>query len=51
MITRVAATHNFDAGALTPQVAAPHSPARTDIANMEKVEIVNSILGHAPAQS
>ena len=43
---RVAATHNFDAGALTPQVAAPHSPANaTDIANMEKVEIDQFYIG------
>ena len=43
---RVAATHNFDASALTPQVAAPHSPANaTDIANMEKVEIDQFYIG------
>ena len=43
---RVAATHNFDAGELTPQVAAPHSPANaTDIANMEKVEIDQFYIG------
>ena len=43
---RVAATHNFDAGALTLQVAAPHSPANaTDIANMEKVEIDQFYIG------
>ena len=43
---RVAATHNFDAGALAPQVAAPHSPANaTDITNMEKVEIDQFYIG------
>ena len=43
---RVAATHNFDAGALTPQVAAPHSPANaTDIADKEKVEIDQFYIG------
>ena len=42
----VAATHDFDADALTPQVAAPHSPANaTDVANMEKVEIDQFYIG------
>ena len=37
---RVAVTHNFDARALAPQVAAPHSPANADdAASVEKVEI------------
>lgn len=42
----VAVIHDFDAGALTPQVAAPHSPANAaDVANMEKVEIDQFYIG------
>ncbi len=43
---RVAATHDFVAGELAPQVAAPHSPANaTDVVNMEKVEIDQFYIG------
>ena len=43
---RVAVTHDFDARALAPQVAAPHSPANAaDVASVEKVEIDQFYIG------
>ena len=42
----IAVTHDFEAGALNPQVAAPHSPANAaDVATVEKVEIDQFYIG------
>lgn len=43
---RVAVTHDFEAGALAPQVAAPHSPANAaDVASVGRVEIDQFYIG------